>query len=78
MKAFEGIGGEEWAKPQSVEWNDLCFLAEVGVVVNADNRLFTLRYTRSIMNVSRARFTHSMQNGTLAESRSEEGRLTGS
>ena len=30
-------------------------------------------YTRSIMNVSRARFTHSRQNGTLAESRSEEG-----
>ena len=36
------------------------------------------RYTRSIMNVSRARFTHSRQNGTLAESRSEEGSLTGS
>ena len=35
-------------------------------------------YTRSIMNVSRARFTHSRQNGTLAESRSEEGSLTGS
>ena len=33
-------------------------------------------YTRSIMNVSRARFTHSRQNGTLAESRSEEGSLT--
>ena len=30
------------------------------------------------MNVSRARFTHSRQNGTLAESRSEEGSLTGS
>ena len=38
----------------------------------------TLLYTRSIMNVSRARFTHSRQNGTLAESRSEEGSLTGS
>ena len=36
-----------------------------------------LVYTRSIMNVSRARFTHSRQNGTLAESRSEEGSLTG-
>ena len=35
-------------------------------------------YTRSIMNVSRALFTHSRQNGTLAESRSEEGSLTGS
>ena len=35
-------------------------------------------YTRSIMNVSRAQFTHSKQNGTLAESRSEEGSLTGS
>ena len=35
-------------------------------------------YTRSIMNVSRARFTHSRQNGTLAESRFEEGSLTGS
>ena len=35
-------------------------------------------YTRSIMNVSRARFNHSRQNGTLAESRSEEGSLTGS
>ena len=32
----------------------------------------------SIMNVSRTRFTHSRQNGTLAESRSEEGSLTGS
>ena len=30
------------------------------------------------MNVSRARLTHSRQNGTLAESRSEEGSLTGS
>ena len=30
------------------------------------------------MNVSRARFTHSRQNDTLAESRSEEGSLTGS
>ena len=30
------------------------------------------------MNVSRALFTHSRQNGTLAESRSEEGSLTGS
>ena len=38
----------------------------------------SVRYTRSIMNVSRARFTHSRQNGTLAESRSEEGSLTGS
>ena len=36
------------------------------------------KYTRSIMNVSRALFTHSRQNGTLAESRSEEGSLTGS
>ena len=35
-------------------------------------------YTRSIMNVSRTRFTHSRQNSTLAESRSEEGSLTGS
>ena len=35
-------------------------------------------YTRSIMNVSRALFTHSRQNGILAESRSEEGSLTGS
>ena len=35
-------------------------------------------YTRSIMNVSRALFTHSRQNGALAESRSEEGSLTGS
>ena len=34
-------------------------------------------YTRSIMKVSRIRFTHSRQNGTLAESRSEEGSLTG-
>ena len=31
-----------------------------------------------VMNVSRALFTHSRQNGTLAESRSEEGSLTGS
>ena len=30
------------------------------------------------MNVSQALFTHSRQNGTLAESRSEEGSLTGS
>ena len=30
------------------------------------------------MSVSRALFTHSRQNGTLAESRSEEGSLTGS
>ena len=39
---------------------------------------FNRVYTRSIMNVSQARFTHSRQNGTLAESRSEEGSLTGS
>ena len=41
-------------------------------------RILESLYTRSIMNVSRARFTHSRQNGTLAESRSEEGSLTGS
>ena len=86
-------GGEHCARAVHVQMFCTCssFAAPTGQTVRAANAklpgnmyaspaymLLWLPYTRSIMNVSRALFTHSRQNGTLAESRSEEGSLTGS
>ena len=64
----------EESKPELRSWPMAEALRKVYTSTYSEHTL----YTRSIMNVSRARFTHSRQNGTLAESRYEEGSLTGS
>ena len=76
---FDGFSDRPHQADQAVRRLRSCWsswLSEWHVILR--KILTSSAYTRSITNVSRVRFTHSRQNGTLAESRSEEGSLTGS